>query len=568
MKRSILLSLYFILVLISTAQVPKNYYTQANGKTGYALKSALCAIITEGHKKIGYDNLWGVYRTTDCRPDGCLWDMYSDTTNYPQGKPSGSYDSEGDIPNREHSFPKSWWGGTKDIKYSDAMHVIPADGYVNNRRGNLPFGETSNPTYRSHNSFSKMGPCDRNIGYSGNVFEPNDEYKGDFARIYFYMATRYQDEIADWSSPMLAGNKDSVYTKWALTMLMRWATEDPVSQKEIDRNNAVHNAQGNRNPFVDFPGLEQYVWGSKRGTPLVVSDYTQPDDSTHSQPTSPSAPVFSIEGGYVVQGTLLTITSPDNLPIYYSIGDSAYTQATSPFNYTIESDVTISAFCMEDTLSSEVVSYSFIITTVEQPTAAVFELISSSADLVPGDRYLIVNESKMMALGAASKDVRSNIAVEINGHTINLNEANTASPTVLQLIKTGDYYCFYIPSEQAYLALLSDANSLKTESTMVNGAQWTIRFSGTNADISNRQYDNRSICYNNSSPRFAAYKSTSQQQPVQLYREKQSITGLKEINAPSTRDKSIYTLDGRRLTPGTQLRPGIYIIGGRKVMVR
>ncbi|MDQ9814329.1 endonuclease, partial [Acinetobacter pittii] len=74
------------------------------------------------------------------------------------------------------------------------------------RRSNYPFGENNGETYKSKNGFSKLGKC-TTPGYSGTVFEPNDEYKGDFARTYFYMATAYEDRIAGWNSSMLAGNK-------------------------------------------------------------------------------------------------------------------------------------------------------------------------------------------------------------------------------------------------------------------------------------------------------------------------------------------------------------------------
>lgn len=568
MKRPLTLLISLLISVAGLAQIPANYYSRADGKAGYALKTALCAIITAGHTAVGYDNLWEVYKTTDVRPDGYLWDMYSDFTNYPIAKPSGNYSSEGDIPNREHSFPKSWWGGGKSVPYSDAMHVIPADAYVNNRRGNYPFGETSNPTYSSHGGFSKVGPCDAAIGYTGTVFEPNDEYKGDFARIYFYMATRYQNDIASWDSPMLAGNSDSVYTKWALTMLMRWAEQDPVSQKETDRNNAVHAAQGNRNPFVDFPGLEQYVWGSKRTTPFCLSDYTNPGGQP-TDPIAPSAPVFSVEGGTVMQYTTLTITSPDALPVFYSTDGSEYVQVASPFNVTLEADITISAYCERGGIQSDTISHSFTVIPVEVPVGGIFELVTATTDLLPGAYYLIVNESAKTALGPASKDVRSNVGVSISEHTIDLNSQTTAGPTVLQLVESDGHYAFFVPSEQAYLALTSDANSLKTATDLVQGALWDVRFIGDNVEITNRQYTNRYICYNSGSPRFAAYKSTSRQQVVQLYRERQSQTGLNAPGMDLQRDATpAYTIDGRRLSAGRPLSPGVYIIGGRKVVIK
>ena len=136
--------------------------------------------------------------------------------------------------NREHSFPKSWFGGKVSPMYSDIVHVVPCDGYVNNRRGHEPFGETDGDVYKSNKGFSKLG-ASKTPGYSGKVFEPNDIYKGDFARIYLYMATCYEDRISSWSCPMLAGNSYPAYKDWVIKMFLRWTANDPVSEKEINR---------------------------------------------------------------------------------------------------------------------------------------------------------------------------------------------------------------------------------------------------------------------------------------------------------------------------------------------
>ena len=246
------------------------YYKNADGKKGAALKTALCGIIYNRTERT-YNDLWTDFRTTDARADGSVWDMYSNKRAMTFGTDqAGNYKQEGDVYNREHSFPNSWFGGKNGTMpmYSDLNHLYPTDGWVNNKRANFPFGETSNPTYKSANDFSKLGPCSY-PGYSGTVFEPNDEYKGDFARTYFYMVTCYEEKIADWyqnypeSQPTLDGNAYPGLSSWQLAMLMKWAKNDPVSEKEINRNNAVYGIQKNRNPFIDYPGLEEYVWGGK-----------------------------------------------------------------------------------------------------------------------------------------------------------------------------------------------------------------------------------------------------------------------------------------------------------------
>lgn len=256
------------------AQGPNNsgtYYQQADGNKGQALKTALYEIIKE-HGELGYGELWEAFKSTDAREDGKVWDMYSGVTDYNFVTSGSNYKKEGDCYNREHSMPKSWFNDETPM-YTDLVHLVPTDGYVNGKRGNNPFGETNSPTYTSEGGFSKLGPSSI-AGYSGTVFEPNDEYKGDFARIYFYMVTCYEDKVSTWESDMLDHNSYPAFTDWALGMLLHWAEEDPVSKKEIDRNNAVYSIQGNRNPYVDYPGLEQYVWGNMKDMAFSYDNYS------------------------------------------------------------------------------------------------------------------------------------------------------------------------------------------------------------------------------------------------------------------------------------------------------
>lgn len=276
-KRNIFAAAMILFAACAWAQGPNNsgtYYEKADGKKGSALKTALADVINK-HISLSYNSLWEHYKKTDKRPDGKVWDMYSCTTNFNFDKDrAGNYKNEGDKFNREHSFPKSWFKDAAPM-VTDIMHIVPTDGKVNGMRSNYPFGETKGEKYQSNKGFSKLGKC-TSPGYSGIVFEPNDEYKGDFARIYFYMATCYESKISSWDSDMLSHNKYPAFKDWALQLLLKWAKEDPVSQKEIDRNNAVYGIQKNRNPFVDYPGLEQYVWGDKKDITFSYDNYDKP----------------------------------------------------------------------------------------------------------------------------------------------------------------------------------------------------------------------------------------------------------------------------------------------------
>ena len=249
---------------------PTNYYSAALNKSDQALLTALYNIITS-HTNIGYDGLWEAYADTDTDSKGYYIDMYSNYDKFTYSKKCGNYSAIGDCINREHSVPKSWWGSYKQAQYSDIFNIVPTDGYVNNQRSNYPYGVCEGGTRLTNGQYvakGRMGYSTR-TGYSGRVFEPDDEYKGDFARAYFYMATCYNNVISSWTQAngnvFFAGNSYPVFTTYAIDLLMEWHRLDPVSDKETTRNCYAHSWQGNRNPFIDHPELAEHIWGNKQG---------------------------------------------------------------------------------------------------------------------------------------------------------------------------------------------------------------------------------------------------------------------------------------------------------------
>ena len=250
---------------VAFAAESAGYYSTCENKSGAALLSALCKKVGP-HTNVGYNGLLSLYKTSDVYPDGTIWDMYS-TKHWKPGVTCGNYKKVGDCYNREHSFPKSWFNDAQPM-YSEAFHIYPTDGKVNGQRSNFPYGEcakgTTLPSNGSVKALGRLGDCTF-PGYSGTVFEPDDQYQGDFARSYFYMAAAYNDQIAGWNSKMLAGNSYPAFSSWAINLLLKWHREDPVSQKELDRQEVVYGAQHNRNPFIDHPELAEYIWGNKKG---------------------------------------------------------------------------------------------------------------------------------------------------------------------------------------------------------------------------------------------------------------------------------------------------------------
>ena len=287
MKRFFLTLGFFISALALTAQIPNGYYNAANGKTGDELKVALHDII-KGHHVVSYSGLLNAFAYTDNDGNGNVWDIYSNCTfSYSGNSQCGEYEQEGDCWNREHTWPQSWFN-EQSTPRTDLFHVYPTDGYVNGQRSSYPYGEVGNYIYISGNG-SKLGQCVTS-GYSGRVFEPIDEYKGDIARSYFYMSVRYYSEDEAWGTSAMT-NKSEILP-WAMTMLLRWSDEDPVSDKEIARNNAVYGYQNNRNPFIDHPEYARMIWDPnwQGGT------YYNITCATGLQHGSVSAPESAMEG--------------------------------------------------------------------------------------------------------------------------------------------------------------------------------------------------------------------------------------------------------------------------------
>lgn len=268
------------------SQAPANYYSGTDGLSGYDLKSKLATIISTGALDLGYGSgtggLWTTYYTSDVdkyyENNGTVLDMYSenpfgpDAYEYKFGQATAGgnqcgngQNHENSCYNREHTLPKSYFGGQVAPMANDAHFVIPSDYYVNGRRSNYPYGETSSPSWTSTNG-TKLGSSTF-PGYAGVIFEPINEFKGDLARMQLYFITRYQDRLESFSSFQTAtsplnGSKDQGFHQWYINLLLKWAEQDPVSQREIDRNNAIFARQKNRNPFIDHPEWVNMIWTS------------------------------------------------------------------------------------------------------------------------------------------------------------------------------------------------------------------------------------------------------------------------------------------------------------------
>jgi endonuclease I len=277
MKTKLLFAL--LISSIAFAQVPAGYYSSATG-IGYTLKTQLYNKI-KGHTDLGYNGLWTTYATSDrdnqYENDNTIIDVYSEnptakdpyTYNLNTNK-CGTYSVEGNCYNREHMIPQSVFNSASPM-VADAHFIPPVDGKVNGIRSNYPHGKVATASYTSKNG-GKLGTSGI-PGYTGTVFEPINEFKGDIARMYFYFATRYENSVATYTSyAMFNGTNNQVFKPAFLTLLKTWHNQDPVSAREIARNNAIYARQGNRNPFIDHPEYVAVIWGTTAAKTAIPSE--------------------------------------------------------------------------------------------------------------------------------------------------------------------------------------------------------------------------------------------------------------------------------------------------------
>ncbi|MBR1877671.1 MAG: endonuclease [Paludibacteraceae bacterium] len=310
---------------VTPAEDIPDYWASLNNKSGAALFDQLSTVTAVGYSSIGYDGLWTAYAKTDVYPQdsadrkGEVWDMYS-ACHFALSA-HGSYSGECDHYNREHSVPQSWWGKGTSNQGCDIFHVLPTDGYVNNWRGNDPYGEVTSAKKTSTNGC--MSGASKMSGYSGNVFEPADQYKGDIARGILGAMVKWK---GNWTQGQGGSTFTGKYTAadnfgltdYAVQLFMKWHRQDPVSQKEIDRNNGIQETQGNRNPFIDYPYIAEYIWGEHAGEAVDMSKLIAsceegfvPGKSSgwRGEPVEPDKPVVKHGVTWSVNGETLRVDS-------------------------------------------------------------------------------------------------------------------------------------------------------------------------------------------------------------------------------------------------------------------
>lgn len=539
MKTRLLLLSFFIACGFGVwAQGPNGsgtYYQNANGKKGAALKTAMGDIIRP-HTDIGYGGLWEAYRTTDKRPDGKVRDWYSCVTNYTFGSDqAGSYSKEGDCYNREHTVPQSWFNESSPMK-ADIVHVVPTDGYVNNRRSNWPFAEVANITYQSLQSYCKLGSC-KSAGYSGTVFEPNDEIKGDIARIYFYMATCYYSQCGNWSGGIFTS---SGMVEWEMNVMKAWSKLDPVDDVEIARNNAVKEVQGNRNPFVDYPGLEDYIWGDMTDVAFSYDNYA--GGGQGGETATVAMPTFSPDAGTYYNSIMVELDcATEGADIYFTTDGADVSEQSiaymGPFEVTQTS--TIKAVAIKDGKRSAQAEATYIIT--DEP------VISSGEPTADCD--VVINNALFGS--SATTTIPKTDADDLTGTQNGI--------TFVYALGTG---------AQRY------ANA--TEIRLYKGNTLTIGVAVGTLTALEFTIGSKTSPLNADTGSFSDFKWTGNASQVVITSENNTaLRNVKvSVNVPSSIDnvqtttlsgqRVIYNLSGQRVTNPTR---GIYIVDGKKVLL-
>lgn len=338
-RKSIILVLMGVL-LCGTLSVHsidlKTYYAAAVGKKKADLKAALHDIIGEAsvleYGSGSNNKTWYGFYQTDRMSNNEVRDRYSNDHRYfntsnPNASVSGM--------NIEHSLANSWWGGTKNQAYKDIHHLMPCESKINSTKSNYGMGVVTSGD--KGNGCTKVG---KGPGASGNqidLWEPADKWKGDFARVYFYMVTCYTN--LTWKSEALKSFTNTDYPTllpWASELYLQWSQNDPVDEIERARNEAVYAIQGNRNPFIDFPDLAEYIWGSKMDVAFTIDGTIPTPDPTPTP--EPEDSVTLLTQNFLSDTGLFTMVNVDGTQTQVWSQNKSYGAVANAYNYGKEGD--------------------------------------------------------------------------------------------------------------------------------------------------------------------------------------------------------------------------------------
>jgi len=549
------------------------YYAAANNKSGAALKTALCGVIGKPQVK-SYNELWTYYYQTDRASDNSVIDRYCNTKRY-FGNSASSTAVSG--MNKEHGVAQSWWGGgtsTTEMIGCDIMHVMPSDTEANSRKSNYGMGLVTQPMPKKSeiwtNGSIKVGQGKAGSNGTISLWEPSDEWKGDFARIYFYIVTCYENKDltqAEGSKTMLSGTYPKLQD-WAVELYMKWSREDPISAIERQRNDSVQKVQSNRNPYVDFPGLEQYVWGTLKNTGVSVSNYVNPyeDDVPILENPEISFATTSVTlaaDDYFEQ----TVTTNSDGEVSYSSSDEQVATVDGEGQvHALSTGKTIITASVSETSKYAAASASYTVyVTIDgddppMPTGNTYVKVTTEPRDWTGT-YLVVyengNQAYVLDASRSTIDASGNYVVaDIEQSEIAASaEVNDAS-----LVVTGVVEGYTLRTSSGLYLTTEDGKKI---SATQDPYSFLLSLDSDGAVIRPVKRSSVNLMYNSSWKGFRFYSSG--QQPIQLYRrtEADHIDVIQNSKFKIAND-NVYDLAGRRVT--NPQKGQMYIVDGKVIV--
>lgn len=578
------------------ASAPEGYYQSLDGKQGAALESALKAL-SDGHTTVTYNTkTWGAFEKTDVRDiDGrkAWWDMYSNRLVYAE--------EHGSL-NIEHSVANSWWGGKSGsvTAYSDLFHLNPSNAVANVKKGDNPPGETTDARLFDNGILRIGTPAQGQGGGATSVFEPADEYKGDFARAYFYIFTSYSDLGWKEDTQYVYGD-DNRLQPWAAEMLMRWHREDPVDSKELNRNEEIYGYQHNRNPFIDYPELAEYIWGDKQGESFALATATEA--TATDRPAAPkfvSARMTDVNtysrrwwdgfGQEITHGEGMLMVSLDGRDYYESDGVVQFDPAMDG-----SESHTIKAYAVKEadgrTLRSPIATLTLLArdpSATEYSTAR-WQRFTTAINRADLSGKWVIASGNCLSIMSSTGGTTSVKYMENAGLPDTAPDQFYEDGYITELPLTAAIVEFEpVGNSGKYKMSVSDIkgnfkgywNSTAKNSMKLDATTYTPgTFEGLDTEQHFRfrfdQYG--ALRYNKTQERYVNYEDNSNQTPVYayFYVDMQGGTGLEDIAADGSdwsvgvdgdsiiapEGASVYDLNGRRVS-GKHLHPGVYIVTG------
>lgn len=602
MKR---LSLAILACCVSAAMngaVPAGYYDSLDGKQGEALKSAVHDL-SSNHTVVTYNTkTWTAFEKTDVRMfrgKEIWWDMYSNNI---------VYTGEHGALNIEHAVANSWWGGKNgsNTAYSDLYVLNPSDAVANGKKGDYPPGEVENARILDNGVFKIGTPVSGQGGGASSVFEPADEYKGDFARAYFYIFASYydtqvlnsatQEPESSWkASTRYIYDEDVNLKPWAVELLLRWNREDPVDSKEISRNEEIYKLQLNRNPFIDYPELAEYIWGEKNGEAFTLSGAV-----AATAIDRPEAPSFYESRAVGVNtymkrwwdGFTLPIEHEDGILMLSLDGRDFYESPTGSLQFDAAEDGdyhVVKAYLEKEvngmTLRSPISTLTLIARNPDKTEYSTARWEKLTADMpvtdLSGSKWVIVSSNSYHSMSSSGGttaqkyldpaglvDVEGDYIVEVPLETAVIEFEKLADGKYRLLVN--DIYGNYVGSWNS-----TGKNAMKLDATTYTPGTWEGFGDGDSFKFRFDQYG--SLLFNKTQVRYVNYEDNANGTPVYIYRfvdmegGATGIDGIKEtpwgagadgndIIAPE--NSVIYDMSGR-IVSGRNLGKGIYIVTGQ-----